>query len=483
MVHISSIAVGFVALCSLVSADIVRIPTKLSYRTASAPNLGASVKLAVAADEGLKYSGALVGTVSLGTPAQTFGVILDTGSQTFWVRGYNCVRSASCLATDTGFNPTKSTTYVAGSAVSFELGPYGDGLDAFGLGGIDTMVMAGISVAKSPFYYATNITVGSSSLGADGIMGIPAANLANSSFDQQYVPGTLAAAGALTSNIWGFWYNNSQTTVGTNYLDGQLSLGGIDTALYTGSISWAPLLWQPSTLPAALISLSAYWFVSLTSITVGSSGNVLSTTTAPAYAGQKSSSGFAINGAGEIPFLVDTGTTLTILPTGVVAAIASALKAKTYAGAGTTGVYGPNCNSLAFTSYPNITFTLGGQTLTVPPTGYTIPDSNNNYCNGFFIFQGSASAPLNGGILGNLQQSNYYNLFDWSGRQIGFATPSVTGAGSGTSFSNSTTSPGTGSGTGTGTTTGSTKSSAPVRKSSGTVMAALALAAVSVLFL
>ena len=55
-----------------------------------------------------------------------------------------------------------------------------DGLNAYGLSGIETMDLAGVTATNVRFYYATNITTGSSNLGADGIMGIPAANLQNS---------------------------------------------------------------------------------------------------------------------------------------------------------------------------------------------------------------------------------------------------------------------------------------------------------------
>ncbi|TPX48238.1 hypothetical protein SeMB42_g03091 [Synchytrium endobioticum] len=410
-------------------AAIVRIPTTLNPWTsgssglASTGTLGASVKLATSS--GLRYNGALVGQIKLGTPAQTFTVILDTGSQTFWVRGANCTRSNSCLATDSGYNAASSSTFKSSTSAVTQLGPYGDGLNAFGLSGIETMGLAAVTATNMPFYYAINVTTGSSQLGADGIMGIPAANGHNATFDGQYVPGVFAQQKLLDSNIWAFWYNNTQTTVGNSYLDGQLSLGGIDTALYTGSLLFVPLLWDVATLPASLMSLSAFWFVSLTSISVGSAGNVLSSTTAPGYAGQRSQSGYQVNKP--------------------VAAIASALKGKVYTGPGVSnGFYGPNCNELAYQDYPNITFTLGGVPLSLPPKGYTIPDSTNNYCNGFFIFQASLHAPLNGGIMGNLQQSNYYNVFDWSGRKIGFAPPSSNGAGAGTSFTTSPTQSGTG---------------------------------------
>ena len=57
-------------------------------------------------------------------------------------------------------------------------------------------------------------------------------------------------------------YNNSNPVLGVTYMDGQLSLGGLDPKLYSGSIKYVPLLWDPASLNAKKLSiLSAYWYV------------------------------------------------------------------------------------------------------------------------------------------------------------------------------------------------------------------------------
>ncbi|TPX30331.1 hypothetical protein SmJEL517_g06087 [Synchytrium microbalum] len=427
----SSVNAKFINLASPPSdlpSKITTIPTRLNTRVVR--NVGDKMQ----GSTGLLFYGALEGIVSIGTPLQNFAVILDTGSQELWVRSSKCTSGSACTAGSAAFSTSASSTWEQ-TGTNIEYGPYGDGLDAYGRSGFDTVKLAGITVTHQNMGAVDKIAIGSASLGADGIMGIPAANLNNKTFDNQYVPGNMYNQGLLDSPIWAFWYNNSNPILGVSYMDGELSLGGIDPNLYTGTIQYVPLLWDVGSIPDLYIYLSAYWFVSLTSIKVGSGSNLITAKNAPASAGQVSVSGWVVNKDGELPMLVDTGTTLTILPTGVVSAIASALQgvALPPATAGGTGLYGPNCDALPVSEYPTITFTMGGKVLSFPPAQYVIPDSTGNLCSGMYLFQGNDNGPLGGGIFGALSQSGFYNIFDWGGRQIGFAATSLTGSGSGLS--------------------------------------------------
>lgn len=80
-------------------------------------------------------------TVSIGTPAQDFLVIMDTGSSDLWVAGSEC-GSATCLATTT-FNDAKSSTFQTnGDAFSIT---YGSGT-ASGVIALDTVSMGGFTI-------------------------------------------------------------------------------------------------------------------------------------------------------------------------------------------------------------------------------------------------------------------------------------------------------------------------------------------------
>ncbi|TPX33074.1 hypothetical protein SmJEL517_g03907 [Synchytrium microbalum] len=410
---------------------VVRIPTTYTTQDSSS----GSSKLA--ADAGLIYYGTLAAKISIGTPSQTVRVTLDTGSSKLWARGSSCTASVSCpgAAGSLSFDPTLSSTFMTTSANVTNIATYGDGLVVLGVVGSDTVALAGISVPGSTVYYATSITIGTATLRTDGILGIAAGTLGVfPTLESQSISGHLLSTKILDSNIWGFWQNASAATTGLTYTDGLVTLGGIDEKLYSGNITWIDLMWKPSSIPASQSFNAQYWYTALTALNVGTTNVLTLSKGGSAYVfGQISSSGFVINTPLELPLLIDTGTTLCLLPQAMVDAIGSLLQAQQSTVLGVP-LYGPNCSAIPFASLPTITFTIGGKILAVPPTGYTFANpKTGDYCTGAFVFQGSA-AQYNGGILGNLILRSFYTLFDVSNRRIGFATPSMSGSGAGVTF-------------------------------------------------
>uniref|UniRef100_A0A8C3FVE7 pepsin A n=1 Tax=Chrysemys picta bellii TaxID=8478 RepID=A0A8C3FVE7_CHRPI len=116
------------------------------------------------------------GTISIGTPAQDFTVIFDTGSSNLWVPSVYC--SSEACTNHNKFNPSDSSTYQATSQnLSIQ---YGTGsmtgilaYDTVQVGGIvDTKQIFGLSETEpgSTFYYAP----------FDGILGLAFPSIASS---------------------------------------------------------------------------------------------------------------------------------------------------------------------------------------------------------------------------------------------------------------------------------------------------------------
>uniref|UniRef100_A0A8C4WCW5 pepsin A n=1 Tax=Gopherus evgoodei TaxID=1825980 RepID=A0A8C4WCW5_9SAUR len=116
------------------------------------------------------------GTISIGTPAQDFTVVFDTGSSNLWAPSVYC-SSAACT-NHNKFNPSDSITYEATSqSLSIQ---YGTGsmtgilaYDTVQVGGIaDTKQIFGLSETEpgSTFYYAP----------FDGILGLAFPSIASS---------------------------------------------------------------------------------------------------------------------------------------------------------------------------------------------------------------------------------------------------------------------------------------------------------------
>ncbi|XP_044870339.1 pepsin A-like [Mauremys mutica] len=116
------------------------------------------------------------GTISIGTPAQDFTVIFDTGSSNLWVPSVYC--SSTACSNHNKFNPSDSSTYEATSqSLSIQ---YGTG-NMTGLLGYDTIQLRGI-VETNQIFGLSETEPGSTFYYApfDGILGLAFPSIASS---------------------------------------------------------------------------------------------------------------------------------------------------------------------------------------------------------------------------------------------------------------------------------------------------------------
>ncbi|KAI9245404.1 aspartic peptidase domain-containing protein [Helicostylum pulchrum] len=267
--------------------------------------------------------------VQVGTPPQHFELALDTGSADLWIPGSLCPNSVCPLAR---FNEKSSTTFVP-SNEAFNI-TYGIG-NAHGTYATETVTIAGATVENQKFgyvdtteniltevktlegsTYTPTISSGdnSSTYGTDfrmdGIFGLGYPFL-TASVDKPYNPFffNLKAQNKISKNIFSIFLNNSESYGNS----GEIIFGGIDESKYTGEISYLPVVkTDRRTQTLATVSDFGFWQVYGQGISVKNGI-------------QKD---IQVKFDNTVPFVFDTGTTLSYLPTSVLEPIIDAAVGK-----------------------------------------------------------------------------------------------------------------------------------------------------------
>lgn len=305
------------------------------------------------------------GEISLGAPAQKFQVIFDTGSSDLWVASSKCDSSCGRHAK---YDSSKSSSYkVNGTAFNIE---YGSG-PVSGFESVDNLNMGGLIVKDQIFAEVTD----ASGLGAayklgkfDGILG-----LAFPVLSVNHVPTcfqNVVEQGLVDNAEFSFYLGNNAP--------GELVLGGADPAHYFGSITWEPL------------KAATYWEIQMQDFQVGGKS-------------------FATGGCSAI---VDSGTSLLTGPSESVAEIAKAIGAKEII----AGEYMVACD---YDNLPNFDIVIGGNTYTLTPKDYLIPDGNLCLLGMMGLDIPRPTGPL--WILGDVLMRKYYTVFDTANKRVGFA--------------------------------------------------------------
>ena len=178
--------------------------------------------------------------------------------------------------------------------------------------------------------------------------------------------------GLVQSSVFGFYLSSGDGT------SGEMTLGGIDSSHYQGSLTYVPL------------TNETYWETALTSLTINGQ-SVTSTTRV----------------------IVDTGTSLLAGPSADVAAIAASIGATPFFL--NNKEYTIDCSKIS--TLPNIVFNIGGNSFPLTGADYTI--NAGGLC--LFAMTGIdvPSGPL--WIAGDVFLRKYYVAFDYGNQQLGIA--------------------------------------------------------------
>ncbi|RSH92180.1 hypothetical protein EHS25_008595 [Saitozyma podzolica] len=294
------------------------------------------------------------GSISIGTPAQTFDIVLDTGSSDLWVGGSTCTSGCSSMTT---FKTSSSSSYVALNS-SFNI-QYGSG-SASGTLGQDTVTMGGYSVASQTFATCSTISSGLINSGVSGIMGLSWQALAYSGATPWWI--TLAQSSSWSSPLFGFhlarWRDVSGAT--SSESDGGTATFGYldvaDSSLYSGSITYV-----------SVSSGASYWQIPMDSMTM---------------------QGSTISLGGSTTVAIDTGTTLIGGPSSIIAAIYAAIP-------GSEQMTGSYANYYQYPCSTSINFaiTFGGFTIQITDADFNLGrySSDTTMCTGAAFIQALSS--------------------------------------------------------------------------------------------
>lgn len=349
--------VALLAVVALVASAYVRIPLVSSHK--DQPRLLDSVYRLKAGEDGdialddyqnLQY----FGQVSIGSPEIKFTMMFDTGSGNLWVPmcGYGISSGGRCYPT-----PSRLSPQYDGRRISMS---YGDGTISSGKVYRETIVFGGLNVSDMEFagidYMSTTVQQQ-----FDGLVGLSQIGASVLSIDPAQT--VLFEQGAISENVFAFHLQEDASA------DGELIMGGYNKEL----VGDKPIVDVP-------VSGSTFWTVMLSDVRMNK---------------KVVSSSYSTS----IEAIVDSGTSLIIVPYKMAQKIAEQAGGKS---AG--GVYTVDCYNMD--NMPDFVVSLkDGRELFLTAREYTL--NIQGQC-----ILGFAGSSMDMVILGDVFMRKYYSIFD-----------------------------------------------------------------------
>ncbi|KAL4952769.1 aspartic peptidase domain-containing protein [Aspergillus filifer] len=307
--------------------------------------------------------------IQLGTPPQTFKVVLDTGSSNLWVPSSECGSIACYLHQK--FDSSSSSTYKK-NGTEFAI-KYGSG-SLSGFVSKDNLEIGDLKVKGQDFAEATSEPGLAFAFGRfDGILGLGFDTISVNKIVPPFY--NMIDQGLLDEPVFAFYLGDANSEGDSSVA----TFGGIDKDHYEGELIKIPL------------RRKAYWEVDLDAIALGDDVADLENT----------------------GVILDTGTSLIALPSN----LAEMINAQIGAQKGFTGQYSIECDKRD--SLPDLTFTLAGHNFTIGPYDYTL-DVQGSCISAFMGMDfPEPVGPL--AIFGDAFLRRWYSVYDLGNGAVGLA--------------------------------------------------------------
>ncbi|CAN8099822.1 unnamed protein product [Discula destructiva] len=374
-----------------------------------------------------------VSTIFVGTPPQQLSVLIDTASSDLWLMGAGSAGTSNHKTYDVG--SSSSATLMAGASWSIK---YGDGSTSSGTVYNDRVNIGNLSVPHQAVEVASQVSSQfTNSLAYSGIVG-----MAMSSLNQ------------IKPNPQMTWFDNIKDSLASPLFtvdlkhssQGSYKFGYIDDAAHTGSIYYSELHYEGI--------LGAYWSFTATSYSVGTSSSTRRSSggdardSVPQYGSSSSSLSSESDGLARlaraeahveekkwnvnkptstipehpsatrapttaITGIVDTGTTLLLLPNNVVTAYYAQVPGASMSRK--DGGYVFSCDS----KLPDFSFTVGGGRITIPGAymNYMPIGIGSSTC--FGGIQSNNGLPVS--VFGDIAIKSAFVVFDAGNSRMGWA--------------------------------------------------------------
>jgi len=327
------------------------------------------------------------GSLAIGTPAQAYNVILDTGSADLWIASSTCSVGCNGIAT---FNETSSTSY-KNLSTPFDI-TYGSGR-AQGSLAQDTVQMAGFSVSSQNFGVVEDVSSGLLTSPVSGLLGLGFKTISSSHSTPFWQ--TLASSGSWDQPVMSFYLSRflNATHAKPQEPRGRFTMGFVDPSLYTGDIDWVDI---PT-------GQEGYWILPMTNLKVNGQSVTLPGDAASSYSA------------------IDTGTTLIGGPPDIIKAIFADIPGSAPGTGDYEGYYTYPCDSKI-----TVSFTFGsGQAWNVDPADFLLTQLSSKQCVGALFSLDSSGNSGPSWILGDTFLKNVYSIFRSNPPSVGFATISA----------------------------------------------------------